>query len=69
MTGNNMILFEDAGVGGPTAGSRSQGTKLVLPPTPENEGNADFAIGIDANTMWSSVYATSGQFQWFAGTS
>ena len=63
----NRIDFNTNGVAAPTFTTRSTGTKLVLWPA-IGASAADFALGIDSNTLWSSVPTTGEQFKWYAGT-
>jgi len=63
----NRIDFNQNGVAAPTTTTRSVGTKIVLYPNVGASG-VDFAFGIDANTLWSSVYDYGNQFKWYAGT-
>jgi hypothetical protein len=51
----------------PTTGSRSAGTKIVLWPD-LNASQVDYAIGINAATLWNSVPNSSAAFRWYAGT-
>ena len=53
-TTGNRIDFSTAGGGPPTTTSRSAGTKLVLHPK-VTINSVDYGLGIDANTLWSSV--------------
>jgi hypothetical protein len=64
---SNWIQYTSAGVGAPTFTTRSAGTKLVLYPAVAGAA-ADYAIGIEAATLWSSVDTTSAQFKWYGGT-
>lgn len=68
VTANN-ILFNTVGTGTPTDTARSVGTKIVLYPSLSGS-TADYAIGIDAGLMWSSIAGNdAGQyFKWFGGT-
>ena len=67
-TGNNRIDFNASGIGAPTTTTRSAGTKINLYP---NQGatTVDYAIGVDAGTLWNSVPALdAGQyFKWYGG--
>jgi hypothetical protein len=64
---SNRIDFSTAGVAAPAFTTRSAGTKIVLYPAVAAAA-ADFAIGIDSSTVWSSVSTTSGSFKWYGGT-
>jgi hypothetical protein len=63
----NWIDFGIIGVAPPSFTTRSIGTKVVL-----NNGisgtAADYALGIDASTFWSSVPVTTAAFKWYGGT-
>jgi hypothetical protein len=63
----NRIDFVGAGVAAPTFTTRSVGTKIVLYPV-LTASDADYALGIDSSTFWSSVSSTSRQFKWYGGT-
>ena len=67
--GNNRIDWAAAGTGAPAFTTRSAGTKVVLYPA-LSASTADYAIGIDAATMWSSVPEnTAGfYFKWYGAT-
>jgi hypothetical protein len=70
-TTSNRIDFSQAGVAGPaiigTSGTtRSVGTKIVL--NPGSAAAADYAFGIQTNTLWSSVPSSSQSYLWYAGT-
>ncbi|KAJ3136024.1 hypothetical protein HDU90_003426, partial [Geranomyces variabilis] len=58
-----------AGVGAPSFTSRTAGTKLVIFPRISST-NVDYAIGIDASTLWTSVPANTATFlwKWYGGT-
>ena len=63
----NRIDFNGNGVAAPTTTTRSVGTKIVLFPS-VSAGGVDYALGIDSGTVWSSVYDSTTQFKWYAGT-
>ena len=66
--GSNLIKFDNSGVGPPTATTRSAGTKLTFY-SELGSGLAEYAMGIDAYTLWDSVPSTSPfQFQWLGGS-
>jgi hypothetical protein len=70
-TTSNRIDFAQTGVAGPaiigTSGTtRSVGTKIVL--NPGSAAAADYAFGIQSNTLWSSVPSSSQSYLWYAGT-
>ena len=67
--GNNRIDWAAVGTGAPAFNTRSDGTKVVLYPALSGS-TADYAIGIDAATMWSSIPEnTSGfNFKWYGAT-
>ena len=66
---NNRIDWAATGTGAPAFTTRSNGTKVVLYPS-ISASTTDYAIGIDAATMWSSVpeYGDSFKFKWFGAT-
>jgi hypothetical protein len=66
-TTNNWIGFNTTGVAAPAFTTRSAGTKIVLYPA-VGAAAVDFALGIENNTLWSSVANTSEQFKWYGGT-
>ena len=63
----NRIDFNINGIGAPTFTTRSAGTKLVLYPS-VGASQVDYALGIDNNTLWSSVPSSSSSHKWYAGT-
>ena len=67
-TGNNRIDFNSSGIGAPTFTTRSDGTKINLYPS-EGATTVDYAIGVDAGTLWNSVPGLdAGQyFKWYGG--
>jgi hypothetical protein len=64
---SNLIQYANTGVAAPTLTTRSAGTKVVLWDG-VNASNVDYAIGIDGNTLWSSVPGSGQQFRWYGGT-
>lgn len=62
------IEFGTVGVGAPTAGARSVGTKLVLYPRATVAGEADYALGIEGGSLWYSTPILSGVHRWYGGT-
>ena len=62
------IYFPDniIGVGAPTFTNRSTGTKIVLYPN-IGAASVDYAIGIDANVLWTGIPASNRSFKWYAG--
>ena len=66
---NNRIDWAAVGTGSPTFTTRSDGTKVVLYPS-IGGSTVDYAMGIDAATMWSSVpeYGDSFKFKWYGAT-
>ena len=68
-TGNNRIDWANVGTGAPAFTTRSTGTKVVLFPALSGS-TTDYALGIDAATMWSSIpEATAGfYFKWYGAT-
>jgi hypothetical protein len=63
----NRIDFVAVGVAPPAFTTRSVGTKIVLYPA-IGALSADFALGIENNTLWTSVPSTSNLFKWYGGT-
>ena len=70
-TGNRIDFNQDGvappalvGTGGAT---RSTGTKIVLYPG-ASASEADAGFGIESGSLWSSIWNTSHQFKWYAGT-
>jgi hypothetical protein len=63
---SNILDFAAAGVNAPTVNTLSSGTKLLLYPA-LSPTQSDYAIGIDAATLWHSVpvNSTSFKFKWF----
>jgi hypothetical protein len=66
-TTGNRIDFNQNGVGAPAFTTRNVGTKIVLYPQ-IGISEVDYAFGIDASTLWSSIPSSAYQFQWYAGT-
>jgi hypothetical protein len=64
---SKTIHFAQGGAAAPTFTTRSAGTKIVLYPNLSGSA-ADFAMGMDTNTMWSSVGTSSQFFRWYGGT-
>ena len=64
----HRIDLSTSGGGPPTVASRSVGTKLVLFPNVA-ASTVDYGIGVDANTLWTSVPSSSAQFRWYGGPS
>jgi hypothetical protein len=66
---SNRIDFNTNGTGAPAFTTRSAGTKLVLYPSLSGSV-ADYAIGINAATMWSSIPEnnSSFKFKWYGAT-
>ena len=63
----NRIDFNRNGYSPPSVVTRSAGTKIVLFPTLDAT-ITDYALGIDANTLWNSVANNSSSFKWYGGT-
>ena len=63
---SNRIDWAATGTGAPALTTRSAGTKVVLYPS-LSASNTDYAMGIDAATMWSSVpeNGASFNFKWY----
>jgi hypothetical protein len=66
---SNRIDFNTNGTGAPAFTTRSAGTKLLLYPTLSGSV-VDYAIGIDAATMWTSIPEnnSSFKFKWYGAT-
>ena len=66
---SNRVEWNTAGTGAPAFTTRSAGTKLLLYPSLSGSV-ADYAIGIDAATMWYSVPENnvSFKFKWYGAT-
>ena len=66
---SNRIDWAAAGTGAPAFTTRSDGTKVVLYPSLSGS-TTDYAIGVDAATMWSSVpeNGSSFNFKWYGAT-
>jgi len=64
---NSRIDFAVSGVAAPAFTTRSAGTKIVLYPQ-VGAAAVDYAIGIEAGTLWNSVATTAQQFLWYGGT-
>jgi hypothetical protein len=66
---SNRIDFNSNGTGAPAFTTRSAGTKLVLFPSLSGSVT-DYAMGISAATMWSSVPENNGSFtfKWYGAT-
>jgi hypothetical protein len=64
---SNWLTLGSFGTGPPAFTTRSVGTKVILF-SAITGSTADVAIGVDANTMWSSVRTTADQFRWYGGT-
>ncbi len=63
-----IIMTNNTLFGPPTFNTRSVGTKIVLWGGGVNSSSAEFALGIEASTLWSSVPETSSMFKWYGGT-
>jgi hypothetical protein len=65
----DRIDWAASGTGAPTFTTRSVGTKLTLYPS-VGVSSADYAIGIDSGTLWSSLPGNDGgqYFKWYGGT-
>jgi hypothetical protein len=62
-----LVNFGSIGSNPPAFTSRSAGTKIILY---SNIGasSVDYGLGIDSNTLWSSIPTSAQQFKWYAGT-
>jgi hypothetical protein len=67
--GNNRIDFNTNGLGVPSLTTRSSGAKIVLYPSFNGIGATDYAIGVDGNTVWTSIPESNSVsfFKWYAG--
>ena len=65
---SNRIDWNEEGIGAPAFTTRTIGTKLLLYPALSGI-ETDYAIGIDAGTLWSSVPVNSASFlfKWYGG--
>ena len=65
----DRVDWPGSGTGAPTFTTRSSGTKLLLYPAISGS-QVDYAMGIDAATLWSSVPTNSSDFyfKWYGGT-
>ena len=65
---SNRVEWNTNGTGAPAFTTRSAGTKLLLYPAISGS-QVDYAVGIDAATLWSSVPVASSsfKFKWFGG--
>jgi|694.fasta_scaffold05498_23 hypothetical protein len=66
---DNRVDWPASGTGAPTLTTKSAGTKVVLYPSISGS-TTDYAIGIDAATMWYGVpeYGDSFKFKWYGAT-
>lgn len=64
---SNRIDFNANGSAAPAFTTRSAGTKICLNPQVAAAA-VDYAFGIAANTLWSSVPTSTQLFSWYAGT-
>lgn len=64
---SNWLEWNTNGVAAPAFTTRSAGTKVLL--YPQITGSAvDYALGIESNTLWSSVPSSAAGFKWYAAT-
>lgn len=65
---SNRVEWSAVGTGAPAFTTRSAGTKLLMYPAISGS-QVDYAMGINAATMWSSVPVASSSFyfKWFGG--
>jgi hypothetical protein len=65
---SNRVEFSAVGTGAPAFTTRTAGTKLLLYPA-LSSSQVDYAMGIDAATLWSSVPVSSSSFyfKWYGG--
>jgi hypothetical protein len=66
---SNRVEWNTQGTGAPAFTTRSAGTKLLLYPSLSGS-ITDYAVGIDAATMWSSVPENNAsfKFKWYGAT-
>ena len=64
---SNWIYWNTAGVGAPTAVTRSAGTKLVVYPAIA-AGSVDYGLGIEGSHLWFSAASTAAGFKWYSNT-
>jgi hypothetical protein len=66
---SNRIDWNTNGTGAPAFTTRSDGTKVVLYPAISGS-TVDYALGISAATMWSSIpeFSDSFKFKWYGAT-
>ena len=67
-TTSNRVEWNTQGTGAPAFTTRSAGTKLLMYPAISGS-QVDYAMGINAATMWSSIPVASSSFyfKWFGG--
>ena len=67
-TTSNRVEWNTNGTGAPAFTTRSAGTKLLMYPAISGS-QVDYAMGIDAATMWSSIPVASSSFyfKWYGG--
>jgi hypothetical protein len=65
---SNRVEWNTQGTGAPAFTTRSAGTKLLIYPAISGS-QVDYAMGIDAATLWSSVPVASSSFyfKWYGG--
>jgi hypothetical protein len=65
---SNRVEWNTNGTGAPAFTTRSAGTKLLMYPAISGS-QVDYAMGIDAGTMWSSIPVASSSFyfKWYGG--
>ena len=65
---SNRVEWNTNGTGAPAFTTRSAGTKLLMYPAISGS-QVDYAMGIDAATMWSSIPVASSSFyfKWYGG--
>ena len=63
----NRLDFAAIGYAPPAYTTRSTGTKICLWPSVA-AASVDYALGIDAGELWTSVPASTESFKWYAGT-
>ncbi|KAJ3169737.1 hypothetical protein HDU87_000530 [Geranomyces variabilis] len=62
----SKVIMPSTGLGPPSTGTRSAGSKLILLSAVDVSA-ADYALGIEAQVLWSSVANATGFHRWYAG--
>lgn len=69
LASGGQVSWSQNGLGDPTLGALSSGAKVVLYPLSSSAGYTDYAMGINANNLWSSVpqNVNTNYFSWYGG--